>query len=383
MTTQVLCDYEGAGPAGTTLTNANTGGTVAIGVGCTAVSTATAGFGALAGLYSCPATNVSSRTTTSITGGTKQGVLSVKFQIPTGFATTKRFIVLQGTGSVTACSFNYNGSTNQLQLQNAAGAGTVTVTNVLSLATFYRFEFIHTIGVGTTDGIYSLNVYQGDSKTPINGAPFTSAVYNLGTVSALAVQHGITANGTTVAADIIIDSVRYDPGGTTELGPEAIPVTAGGSVGIGGTVPAQKSAPAVAGAPLGLSGVAGAGKRALSVNRAAVGLTTRGASTKRAVVAGRATAGLAGTAAGRKVARAAAARALVGLGGTGAGRKAATVSGRACVGLWGALGPVIVPPTIGTHLGTVGARASLIGSAGDATMTGTTTGGSSLIGGTR
>jgi hypothetical protein len=311
MTTQVLCDYESAGPAGTTLTNGNTGGTVTIGVGCTAVSSSVAGFGALAGRYTCPATNVSSRTTSNITGGTKQGVLSFKFRIPTAFATTKRIVVLQGTGSVTACSFNYNGSTNQLQLQNAAGAGTVTVTNVLTVDTWYRVEFIHTIGAGTTDGVYSLNVYAGDSRAPVNAVPLTSAIYNLGTVAALAVQHGITANGTTVAADVILDSIRYDPDGTAEIGPES-------AVGAGQCL-------------VGLAGTSTGRKVTVAAGAGAVGLVARASGGKVAVGRGTTAAGFVGRAVAAKVS-AGGGRAALGITTAGAGRKVATATGRALVG---------------------------------------------------
>lgn len=311
MTAQVLCGYEAAGPAGTTLTNANTGGTVTIGASCTAVSDSGAAFGSLAGRYTCPATNVSSRTTSNITAGTKQGVLSFKFRIPTGFATTKRIIVLQGTGSVTACSFNYNGSTNQLQLQNAAGAGTVTVSNTLTLDTWYRAEFIHTIGTGTGDGVYSLNVYLNDSKTPVNGAPLTSSTYNLGTVAALAVQHGITANGTTVAADVMLDSIRYDPDGTTELGPESAAGTSRCLTGLAAAGTGVKVTPGGGIAAVGLVGRAAGGKVAVGSGRAAVGLVARASAVKVSAAVGRAAVGFATTGTGRKV-TAGTGRALVG-----------------------------------------------------------------------
>jgi hypothetical protein len=382
MAAVTACDFESAGPAGTVLTNANTGGTVSIGVGAAAVSTAVAAFGSLAGQFDVPATNVSSRVTSAVAGSPLQIQISYKFRIPAAFATSKRMFIVQNTALGTVCSINYNGTTDRVQLQNSAGAGTVTVANTLPLDVWYRVELDLTIATAAT-GAYVLNLYANDSKVPINAVPFTGAAYDLGTVAVGALQHGINTNGTAVAATVLIDSVRYDAGGTTELGPESIPVTAGGSVGIGGTAPARKAAPAVTSAALGVAGVSGAGKRALSVTRAAAGLTGNGASTKRATVAGRATAGLSGTVNGRKAARAAAARALVGLGGAGGGRKSTAVTGRATIGLWGALGPIVVPPTIGTHLGAVGPRASLVGSAGGATMTGTTGGGSSLIGGTR
>ena len=51
MAKTTACDYEGTGPAGTTLTNANTGGVVAIGASCTAVSVAPGAYGSFAGSF--------------------------------------------------------------------------------------------------------------------------------------------------------------------------------------------------------------------------------------------------------------------------------------------------------------------------------------------
>jgi hypothetical protein len=234
MAAVTACDFESAGPAGTVLTNANTGGTVSIGVGAAAVSTAVAAFGSLAGQFDVPATNVSSRVTSAVAGSPLQIQISYKFRIPAAFATSKRMFIVQNTALGTVCSINYNGTTDRVQLQNSAGAGTVTVTNTLPLDAWYRVELDLTIATAAT-GAYVLNLYANDSKVPINAVPFTGAAYDLGTVAVGALQHGINTNGTAVAATVLIDSVRYDAGGTTELGPEAIPVTAGGSVGIWGT----------------------------------------------------------------------------------------------------------------------------------------------------
>lgn len=219
MTKTVACDYEAAGPAGTTLTNGNTGGTVSIGASCTAVSTASAAFGSLAGSYTCPATNVSSRVTSTAAGGT-QFAVSIKFRIPTGFATTKRIAIFQNGSAGTIFSINYNGSTNRVQIQNAAGAGTLTLLTTLTLNTWYRVEVVATVATAST-GVINANVYANEGTTPLVAA-VNSTAYDLGTTGLAAIQHGINSNGTTVAAAVDIDSVRFDPGGVFELGPEAL-----------------------------------------------------------------------------------------------------------------------------------------------------------------
>ena len=217
MAKTTVCDYEGTGPAGTTLTNANTGGVVAIGASCTAVSVAPGAYGSFAGSFAVPATNVSSRVTSSAVTGT-QFALSFKFRIPTGFATTKRIMIPQTSAFANIMSFNYNGSTNRLQIQNQAGAGTLTHAAALSLNTWYRVETVMTVA---TTGSIRVNIYDNEGTTPL-AATTTSAAFDLGNAGMFQIVHGITANGTTVAGTVDIDSVRFDNGGVFELGPEAL-----------------------------------------------------------------------------------------------------------------------------------------------------------------
>jgi len=219
MAKTTACDYEATGPAGTTLTNANTGGTVSIGASCTAVSTSSAAYGSFAGSYSVPATNVTCRTTSPAVTGT-QFALSFKFRIPTGFATTKRIVIPQNAAFGNIMSFNYNGSTNRLQIQNQAGAGTLTHAAALSLNTWYRVETVATVATSTT-GVLRVNIYDNEGTTALAAAT-TSSAYDMGTTGMFQVIHGITANGTTVAATVDIDSVRFDSGREAEIGPEAL-----------------------------------------------------------------------------------------------------------------------------------------------------------------
>jgi hypothetical protein len=218
MAKTTACDYEGTGPTGTTLTNANTGGTVAIGVSCTAVSTSSAAWGSYAGSFSVPATNVSSRLTSSAVTGT-QFALSFKFRVPTAFATTKRIIIPQNAAFGIIASFNYNGSTNRLQIQNQAGAGTLTHAAALTLNTWYRVETVFTVATSTT-GFFRTNIYDNEGTTPLAAAT-TSSTFDMGTTGMFQIVQGITANGTTVAATVDIDSVRFDSGRESEIGPDA------------------------------------------------------------------------------------------------------------------------------------------------------------------
>jgi hypothetical protein len=219
VTVNVACDFEQTGPPGTTLTNGNTGGTVAFGAGATGVSTSNAAWGALAGQFDVPASNVSSRVTSAVVGGTTQLSTSFKFMIPTGFATSKRLLIIQNTTPATVCSINYNGTTNRIQLQDASGAATITVTSTLTVGVWYRVELVLTI-VAAGTGSYTLNLYPNNSPTPVNGVPFTGSTYDLGSVAVGGLQYGINSNGTAVAATVLIDSVRYEVGGTVGLGPE-------------------------------------------------------------------------------------------------------------------------------------------------------------------
>jgi hypothetical protein len=310
MVAATACDYEGAGPAGTTLTDPNTGGVVAIGAGAAAVSTAVAAFGQLAGQFDVPAANVSSRVTSPVVGGTLQIQISFKFRIPTGFATTKRILIVQNTTPGTVCSINYNGTTNRIQLQNAAGAGTVTVTETLALNTWYRVELNLLIASSVT-GAYVLNLYAEASKTPLNAVPFTGSTYDLGTVAVGGLQHGINSNGTSVAATVLIDSVRYEVGGTTDLGPEIAPVTGLVAVGLASASTPRKAAPASGTAVAGLSSRGAAVKAAAAVGRAPVGFATRATLRKASAATGVAGVGFTGSAVARKLSTATG-RALIG-----------------------------------------------------------------------
>jgi hypothetical protein len=353
---------------------------MSVGTGATAVSTSTGvGFGLLAGSYSVSATAASSRTDYAISGGTLITAFSFKFHVPTAFATTKRVFSLVNSAAAVVLTVNLNGSTGQIQVQDSASTTASSVSSAWTTGVTYRIELLTVVDTATT-GFYNLNLYANDGKTPLVAA-VTRSNANMSTAALATIQAGIVNNGTTVAANVILDSVRYEVGGTAELGPETIAVTAAGTAGIGGSAAGVKAAPAVTTAPLGLVGVVGAGKAIRSVGRATAGLTARGTSVKRATVAGRATVGVAATAVGRKVSAAATVRALLGLGGTVGGRKVAAGAGRSTLAFWGALGPVVIPPTIGTHTGTEGPRASLVGDLPTATMLGTTDGGSSLIGG--
>jgi hypothetical protein len=218
MAKTTLCDFEGTGPAGTTLTQANTNSTLPVlGTGCTAVSTSSAAYGSFAGSFTVPATNVSSRVTNAAAGG-MQFALSFKFRVPTGFATSKQILNLQNGAAGRIGAFNYNGSTNRFQIQNSAGAGTITVGFTLTLNTWYRVEAVITVA---TVGSIKLNIYDNEGTTPLIAQTVNNA-YDLGTSALAAIQHGINSNGTTVAATVDIDSVRFDPGGVFELGPEAL-----------------------------------------------------------------------------------------------------------------------------------------------------------------
>jgi hypothetical protein len=219
MAKTTACDFEAAGPAGTTLTNANTGGVVAIGVGCTAVSTSSAAFGSFAGSFTVPATNVASRVTSPAVTGL-QFAMSFKFRVPTGFATTKRIVILQNSAFGTILSYNYNGTTNRMQIQNQAGAGTLTLGFTLTLNTWYRVETVATVATAST-GVVRVNIYDNEGTTPLVSA-VTSSAYDMGTTGMFQIVHGITANGTTVAGAVDIDSVRYDSGREAEMGPEAL-----------------------------------------------------------------------------------------------------------------------------------------------------------------
>jgi hypothetical protein len=258
MTVLVACDFEGTGPAGTVLSNANTGGTMSLGAGATAVSASPAiGSGAFCGQYDVPAANVSSRTQFALSGGTKFFAIQVKFQVPLGFATTKRVFSLLNSGAATVMSVNLNGSTGQLQVQNSAGAATATASDLWANATTYRVELVGEVRT-SVDGIFTLNFYVGDGLTPVNVTPLTRTNFDMAALDIASCQAGIIGNGTSVAAQIKIDSIRYEFGVSTmaEIGPEvAVLVTPTVVAGVA-TVPAVTFTSAALPTPTRVAGVA-------------------------------------------------------------------------------------------------------------------------------
>lgn len=214
------CDFEGTGPAGTTLTNANTGNVVAIGVGCTAVSTASAAYGSFAGSFTVPATNVASRVTVPITSGLRFAV-SFKFRIPTGFAILKRILLLQNATFGSILSVNYNGTVNRVQVQNAGGSSPMTLAVTLALDTWYRVEVVCAVNASSApDGFYRMRLFDNEGTTPLG--TLTSSTYNMGTTAPFQAVVGINTNSTSVVAAVDIDSVRYEAGRESDLGPEAL-----------------------------------------------------------------------------------------------------------------------------------------------------------------
>lgn len=178
-------------------------------------------------------------------------------------------------------------------------------------------------------------------------------------------------------------------------------VTARVAVGIGGQGLVVKRSPAAGAAAVGLTGQGAAAKRSPAAGSAGVGLSARAGARKVGSVTGRAAVGLSGAAGpGKRVGILA--RVAFGLASTGAGRRVIGVTARAAVGfsgrssaivellrpgsVTGEIGPNVGPageigPGAGPGNGTTSPSAGPIGEIGPgATMTGTTDGGSSLIG---
>lgn len=113
-------------------------------------------------------------------------------------------------------------SAGLVQISDVGGT-TWTTIGTAAVETFYRIDFVATIGTTTADGVIVAAMYLGDSQTPLTSV-VTRTGANVGSVAWSNLQWGKLSSGTeTFASDW--DTVRVVTGSTALLGPYVPPAT--------------------------------------------------------------------------------------------------------------------------------------------------------------
>lgn len=224
MTVTTATGWESATPSGTTLTNSNSGAAATvIGTGCTAVSSSTSPlYGSLCATFAVPATNVGNIQRFTISGGTTTMAFSIPFRIDALPSTGKKRIwsPRYASGYVFNLAAQSDGT---LQVADQAGANFLTTTETVTVGQWYRAEILIVVGATTSTGTVSCNFYLDDTTTRFNATTLSSSSYNLGTAAVAAMDVGSIQNGVSASMTISFDDIRYEIGGTTEIGPETPP----------------------------------------------------------------------------------------------------------------------------------------------------------------
>lgn len=127
--------------------------------------------------------------------------------------------------------------TGTMRISNAAGAyvnaysGTSTSTGSISANTWYRVEFDIDVSGGTSAGIINLDVYSGDSTTPLSGLSGAITGQNFATTLPMWL-FGRTAALTDTTV-VQFDDLAIDTATTTRIGPTASGVNVSADYGAG------------------------------------------------------------------------------------------------------------------------------------------------------
>lgn len=109
-------------------------------------------------------------------------------------------------------------STNRLQLQNAASGVVNTMTNSLSINTWYRVELQATVGATTSTGSLAYQYFALDDTTPLGS--FSTTTTNTGTAPVTTVRFG-DSSGSSGFINMLIDDTKVNFGSSVALGPVA------------------------------------------------------------------------------------------------------------------------------------------------------------------
>lgn len=216
--TLTIVDFE-TGPQNAALTLANSGATPTLNGGSAVFDSAMAFFSSLFGAKYTNVSGAICQSRYTITTPSLTMSFVVGYTSPTGTpGENETFFAPRSTGY--ACYLRHT-TANELALYDAAGANKVVLlTGVPTVPTKYRIT-LRLVAATTTTGTYSINVYAGNSTTPLNGSVITASSYNLGTTAFSAWDQG-RVGGVTVGASathsVGIDYVGYNDGSTTEIG---------------------------------------------------------------------------------------------------------------------------------------------------------------------
>lgn len=218
MGTYTHFDFEG-GSSGASLTAANTGAMVVAASGNVAkFSTGDAQNGALGAQFSVASSGASlARFAPAV--ASKTMAFEVNFTAPQVTPAIDIGIATLRTDSANiAFRIAYFHTSGVLVIDEATPIGWVGIgTTALTLGGKYRVAVILQVGTTTSNGTYTVNLYAGNSTSPVNSTPVTKSTANLGTGTITSVDVGNTSYNT--PGQIGIDDVQFEDNRTTEIGP--------------------------------------------------------------------------------------------------------------------------------------------------------------------
>jgi hypothetical protein len=138
-------------------------------------------------------------------------------------------------------------TSRQLAVQNSTGTQVAggSATWAMTVGTWYRIETQCTVGSSTANGVLNLQLFVGDSTTPL--ATYSSTAFNAGTIPVTSVQIGRASGSGWVSGPQWDDAATQDS--ATAIGPYQA-VTATASLAGSGTLTATGSPAGSSTAPL-------------------------------------------------------------------------------------------------------------------------------------
>jgi hypothetical protein len=127
-----------------------------------------------------------------------------------------------------ACYVEYT-SAGAIRIADTTGANPVTVISSVTTSTRYRLAIVAVVGAATVapfDGQITANIYaSGGSTTPLNGSPATSSTFNLNVNPIVGGDFGVI-NALVATFKVGWDSIQFNDGSNSEIGPLATPTLA-------------------------------------------------------------------------------------------------------------------------------------------------------------
>lgn len=100
----------------------------------------------------------------------------------------------------------------QVQTFNAANAAIATSSAALTVGTYYYIGVVLTVGVGTTDGVLQLDIFEAGGTTPVISMPASGI--NLGTAAIVGIDIGFVSQPPGLNK-LSFDDLQLNDGGTT------------------------------------------------------------------------------------------------------------------------------------------------------------------------